>query len=169
MPTGPSTRPPGGFQAYCASQPEACVRTPAEPPVQLTEARFQLLLDVNWKANASIRYVTDSLAEGKSESWRRPKDVGDCEDYALLKREMLIERGWPRSGLLLAYARTPRKKHHIVLVVRTDKGDFVLDNKVMSRVLPWEALHYDWVSRQSPDDPTVWQRIKGPPTAGKRL
>jgi len=27
--------------------------------------------------------------------------TGDCEDYVLLKRKMLIDAGWPREALLI--------------------------------------------------------------------
>jgi len=40
------------------------------------------------------------------ERWSYPDDgYGDCEDYALLKRRMLIEAGWPREALLLTLVR----------------------------------------------------------------
>jgi len=49
--------------------------------------------------------VTDLENWGVVERWSHPDDgYGDCEDYALLKRRMLIEAGWPREALLL----TPR-------------------------------------------------------------
>ena len=36
---------------------------------------------------------------GVVERWSYPDDgYGDCEDYVLLKRRMLMQAGWPRAG-----------------------------------------------------------------------
>jgi predicted transglutaminase-like cysteine proteinase len=89
------------------------------------------------------------------ERWSYPDDgYGDCEDYALLKRRMLIESGWPREALLLTVVRGEREGH-AVLTVTTDKGDYVLDN-INSDVLLWSNTSYRFIKRQSEYDPNVW-------------
>ena len=52
---------------------------------------------------------------------------GDCEDYVLLKRRMLIQSGWPREALLVTVVRNERDEGHAVLTVTSDKGDYILD------------------------------------------
>ena len=54
---------------------------------------------------------------------------GDCEDYVLLKRKMLIDAGWPREALLITVVRDRKGEGHAVLTVKTDKGELVLDNQ----------------------------------------
>jgi predicted transglutaminase-like cysteine proteinase len=89
------------------------------------------------------------------ERWSYPDDgYGDCEDYALLKRRMLIESGWPREALLLTVVRG-EGEGHAVLTVTTDKGDYVLDN-LNSDVLLWSNTGYRFIKRQSQYDPNVW-------------
>ena len=44
---------------------------------------------------------------------------------------------------------------HAVLTVKSDKGEFVLDNQNES-VLPWTETGYRFVKRQSQSDPNVW-------------
>ncbi len=45
---------------------------------------------------------------------------GDCEDYALLKRKMLMQAGWPREALLMTVVRDKKGEGHAVLTVKTD-------------------------------------------------
>ena len=44
---------------------------------------------------------------------------------------------------------------HAVLTVKTDKGEFVLDNQ-NENVLAWTDTGYRFVKRQSQSDPNVW-------------
>jgi predicted transglutaminase-like cysteine proteinase len=44
---------------------------------------------------------------------------------------------------------------HAVLTVRTDKGDYVLDNQI-EKILLWSDTGYRFVKRQSQSNPNVW-------------
>jgi hypothetical protein len=80
---------------------------------------------------------------------------GDCEDYALLKRQVLMQRGWPASALLITVVRDEKNDGHAILTARTAKGDFILDNK-FDEVRPWYGVPYTYVMRQSYINPKVW-------------
>jgi predicted transglutaminase-like cysteine proteinase len=81
---------------------------------------------------------------------------GDCEDYVLLKRRMLIQFGWPREALLVVtVVHNEKHEGHAVLTVITDKGDYVLDNQNMN-ILLWSETGYRFVKRQSQSDPNGW-------------
>lgn len=56
---------------------------------------------------------------------------GDCDSYAMAKLRRLLELGWPIERLRLAcvYVEPPSRGYHAVLVVRTDDGERVLDNR----------------------------------------
>ena len=84
-----------------------------------------------------------------------PKIGGDCEDLALLKQKMLEQRGWPAEALTIAVVREWNGAGHAVLVVSTDKGDLVLDNKTW-KIESWTETPYTWVKRQSRKRPYVW-------------
>jgi predicted transglutaminase-like cysteine proteinase len=73
----------------------------------------------------------------------------------LLKRRMLMQAGWPRQALLITVVRDQRGDGHAVLTVKTDKGEFVLDNQ-NEEVLLWSETRYRFVKRQSQIDPNVW-------------
>jgi predicted transglutaminase-like cysteine proteinase len=90
------------------------------------------------------------------ERWSYPNDgYGDCEDYVLLKRRMLIESGWPREALLVTVVRDKKEERHAVLTVTTDKDDYVLDNQT-EHILLWSKTGYRFVKRQSQFNANVW-------------
>jgi predicted transglutaminase-like cysteine proteinase len=60
--------------------------------------------------------------------WTVSAKTGDCEDFALAKRDALIRAGFAPSALRLAYVKTRWGEDHAVLVVKTNRGQFVLDN-----------------------------------------
>lgn len=54
---------------------------------------------------------------------------GNCGDYAVTKRHLLLRAGWPSSALLLAEVVIRlTAEHHLVLLVREARGVLVLDN-----------------------------------------
>src|SRR5581483_7951914 len=104
----------------------------------------------------SIAPETDMEHYGIEDYWTLPKDgKGDCEDYALLKRHILISIGWPTSLLLMTVVRDENDEGHAVLTARTPSGDLILDNR--SDVLRlWYQTPYKFKMRQSANDPQLW-------------
>jgi len=100
------------------------------------------------------------------ERWSYPDDgYGDCEDYVLLKRRMLIQSGWPQGGLLVTVVRDT-DEGHAVLTVTTDNGDYILDNK-RDEILLWSETGYRFIKRQSQYNPNVWVSLgEQPPAIG---
>jgi predicted transglutaminase-like cysteine proteinase len=49
---------------------------------------------------------------------------------------------------------------HAILTIKTDRGDFILDNLTNS-IRPWTATGYRFLKRQSQEDPNVWVSIEG--------
>ena len=127
--------------------------------MQFTKAAFQELARINRLVNERIKPMTDLEHYGVVEKWTYPEDgYGDCEDYVLLKRKMLMQLGWPREALLITVVRDKKGDGHSVLTVRTDKGEFILDNQV-EEVLPWADTGYRYVKRQSQADPNIWMAL----------
>lgn len=106
---------------------------------------YNLAERINSKVNASVTYKTDLAQYGTPEHWCLPTAFGDCEDYALLKRKMLIDAGWPKDKLGLCVCYTAANEGHCVLWVDTDKGSFILDNNYDFPMKPSE-LPYKWES-----------------------
>jgi predicted transglutaminase-like cysteine proteinase len=154
------TLPPFGFVRFCESDPKECKAGRIEETrFDATPDRLAELDAINRRVNAAIEPATDMELYGETEWWTIPKHgKGDCEDYALLKRHVLIERGWPASSLLMTVVLDEKKEGHAVLTARTAQGDFILDNKV-NETKPWHKVNYTFVMRQSYIDPTVWVSI----------
>lgn len=145
-------RAPVGWLQFCSEHPADCAVDPQEDAlVSLDARRWRLLTAVNRKVNGAIVPQTDEEQWGVVERWNYPDSgKGDCEDYALLKRRLLAEAGLPRRALRLAVVIDENGEGHAVLMVRTDRGDLILDNK-RDAVLPWLATGYVFVKRESQD------------------
>ena len=152
---GPAS-PPHGFVRFCEKRPEECsADSGPENRFDASSDRLSELDDINRLINHAIAPATDMEVYGVKEHWTLPSSRGDCEDYALLKRRMLIGRGWPVSSLLLTVVRDEKGDGHAVLTARTLQGDFILDNKV-ENVRLWSQAPYEFVMRQSYLNPRVW-------------
>ncbi len=152
---GPAN-PPYGFVQFCSSNPTDCRNnTSMMRRIHVTKERLSELAEINKLVNDSIEPVTDMEIYGVTEHWTVPTDKGDCEDYALLKRKLLIQRGWPESALLLTVVRDEVGDGHAVLTIRTAQGDYILDNK-LDGVRIWTQTPYRYLMRQSYLNPIVW-------------
>jgi predicted transglutaminase-like cysteine proteinase len=159
MPVGAETAPPFGFVGFCRRYPSDCTGSAVSPTaMQLSDARWAELREINSHVNRTVTPIEDSDLYNKPEWWTYPAaEGGDCEDYVLLKRRMLIERGWPAHTLLISVVKERNGSGHAVLLVVTDRGEFVLDNKT-HRISAWRDTPYTWVKRQSRRHPYVWVR-----------
>jgi predicted transglutaminase-like cysteine proteinase len=117
--------------------------------VPLTPERMAQLQQVNSYVNSTVTEVSDMEQYGREDVWMLPTSgKGDCEDFALLKRKMLIERGWPASALAISVGATSRGEAHAVLTVATAHGEYVLDN-LTSSILPPEQTGHVFHARQT--------------------
>jgi predicted transglutaminase-like cysteine proteinase len=151
------TDPPVAFWRFCEEYTGDCQgRRSVDARFEATPALLAELAETNLGVNRSIEPVTDLELYGVSDYWTLPlTGKGDCEDYALLKRHMLIEAGWPSSALLMTVVRDEKGDGHAVLTARTSKGDLILDNK-LDEILLWSKTSYQFVMRQSYLDPKSW-------------
>jgi predicted transglutaminase-like cysteine proteinase len=163
---GDVTRAPIGWVDFCADQPRECMGGPTTPrDVVLSSSAWKDLVRVNRWVNDTIKPMTDLEHWGVVEKWSYPDDgYGDCEDYVLLKRRLLMEAGWPREALLITVVRDKRGDGHAVLTVKTDKGEFILDNQNEDIVL-WTETGYHYVKRQSQADQNTWVSLGDPRVA----
>ena len=166
VPVVSETRAPIGWIDFCTQNPRECAGAPSQArDVVLTSKAWRDLVQVNTWVNNAIKPMTDLDHWGVVERWSYPDDgYGDCEDYVLLKRRMLLQAGWPREALLITVVRDKKDEGHAVLTVKTDKGDFVLDNQAETVVL-WSDTGYRFVKRQSQTDPNVWMSLGDPHAA----
>lgn len=144
MPLGGFVAQPIGAELFCLENGTECAeQRSAAQEIKMTPELWNDLLtvqyDINRKVRPSreVRFAWDYSNNG----------TGNCVQFALEKRRALIRRGWPTAALQLATAVTPDKVGHLVLVIDTTEGDWVLDN-LRADVVRWGDLPYRWIARQ---------------------
>lgn len=160
---GPNTSVPWGWVDFCQRYAGECDTGSAQArDVNLTAKALRDIARVNQWVNTHVEPETDMDHWGLADRWDYPIDgKGDCEDYALLKRKMLIELGYPRQALLMTVVKDGDEEGHAILTVKTNRGEFVLDN-LNNEMRPWTATGYRFVKRQSQEDQNVWVTIDAP-------
>ena len=155
-PTFGPTLPPVGYVNYCERYQRDCQPLGGSRyRLELTPERWKLLGEVNNFINTSIVPESDQDLYAMPERWEIPTAAGDCEDYVLLKQRYLEGLGFPVETLLITVVLDESGEGHAVLMVRTDRGDLVLDNR-RSAVLLWSDTRYEFLKRQSQENPQLW-------------
>jgi predicted transglutaminase-like cysteine proteinase len=156
--TGKTSQPIGHYEFCQIYASECAVKSKSEIRVTLTPERWNTLVEVDNQVNTAITPTTDMKLFGRPEVWFYPTTEGDCEDFVLLKRRDLIEKGWPAGALLVTVVRQKNGDGHAVLTVVTNRGDLVLDN-LNGHILVWNQTDYQYVKRQSQLDTGGWVAI----------
>jgi predicted transglutaminase-like cysteine proteinase len=158
---GQEARPPSGYLAFCDRNPGECRAVRGQPDkIAFSDDIWATLEKVNIVVNNTVRPMDDSDHYGVTEFWTVPVDgEGDCEDYVLAKRKMLVLLGLPPSVLRITVVVNNRFERHAVLTVVTSQGDYVLDN-ARDDILPTQKVDYHWVERQDPASATGWRSLE---------
>ncbi len=168
LPTAPtlkerygSARPVPAWVDFCRRHASECEVNTSEPAIiTMTPEIWRTIDSVNRRVNRTITPITDMAQLGVVDRWDFPDNgYGDCEDFQLLKRKMLRERGLPQRAMRMTVVIDELNEGHAVLMIRTDRGDFILDNK-HSRILSWEQTGYIYVKREGHDS-TAWVSLGG--------
>lgn len=162
MTTGGLTSQPIGHYEFCKTNPGECaIRVRDKGPAKMNGELWRLVTGINKQVNKEIRPMNDEEIYGKAEVWTYPQNqVGDCEDYVLVKQRDLAALGVSMSNILITVVRKPDGEGHAVLTLRTDKGDFVLDN-LTDEVRQWDETGYRYLKRQSSSDTGRWVSVRG--------
>jgi predicted transglutaminase-like cysteine proteinase len=160
---GDAAKAPIGWVEFCIEyEPECKTKSTQARDVMLTTQAWKDLERVNLFINTHVKPMTDMEHWGVVERWNYPDDgYGDCEDYVLAKRKLLIQAGWPREALLVTVVRDKHGDGHAVLTIKTDKGEFILDNQ-SDQILLWSDTGYRFVKRQSQTDQNAWVSLGDP-------
>jgi predicted transglutaminase-like cysteine proteinase len=156
-----TTKPIPAWNDFCQRHPRECLVDLAEPStITLTKATWNAILEVNRRVNAAISSLSDQDHWGSLDRWDLPNDgYGDCEDFQLLKRRLLSDQGLPRRAMRMTVVINLHGEGHAVLMVRTDRGDLILDNQ-RSAVLPWDQTGYTFVKREG-QETAEWVSLGG--------
>jgi predicted transglutaminase-like cysteine proteinase len=167
-PAGTTKPAPYGWLHFCTAQPAECEPTPAEPKViPLTPRSWGELNQINSIVNRDVEPISDEdhykiYEQDILNWWTYPDDgKGNCNDYVLMKRKLLVEAGWPKAALLMTVVIDHHGDGHLILMVRTDRGDLILDN-MRDDIVSWDRTGYRFVKRQSASNPNDWVSIEAP-------
>lgn len=155
---------PAPYHALCRREPQLCELPPGaerEQRLNLDATTQELLASVNRRVNHTNRYERDPEIYHDWDVWTVARGHGDCEDFALAKLALLLDKGVPRAALRLAIARRERDGvRHAVLLAATDRGVYALDSSY-DDLKPWTDLPYtDW--RVEDLDAGHWRRLPAP-------
>lgn len=159
MQTAGRTTQPIGHYEFCQRAPGECRPTDQAAPHALDRRSWAAMVEVNNHYNTTVVPLTDMQIWGREELWSFPGDVGDCEDFVLAKRDRLMTMGFHASNLLITVVRQPNGEGHAVLTVRTDRGDFILDNLV-GAIADWRDTPYTYLKRQSTRHAGRWETVR---------
>ena len=155
---GNPTSVPYGWVDFCSRHAEECnvAELPASE-VALSSKTYRDLNRINVQVNAFIEPVSNLEHWGTLlDHWDYPTDgKGDCKIYALYKRKLLMDLGYPRQALLMTVVKDLQGNGHAILTVKTSKGELVLDNLSDDIRSPGET-GYGFIKRQSQENPNVW-------------
>jgi predicted transglutaminase-like cysteine proteinase len=143
-------RAPEAWPDYCTRHGDDCRIDLGQPlTLNLTPARFDALKSINLAINRVVLPMTDMDHWGVEDHWDQAEDgYGDCEDYQLLKRKLLVEAGFPRRAMLMTVVHDEDDNGHAVLMIRSSIGDLILDNRT-DDILSWRETGYRFVQRES--------------------
>jgi predicted transglutaminase-like cysteine proteinase len=130
---------PLGWQEMCAATPQYCNTGSIRQDAALDPAAIAQLDAVNSAVNAEIAPLDELPGQ---DTWRLAPVFGDCEDYALTKKERLLSAGWSALRLRFATVLTEADEYHAVLLVDHADGRLVLDNR-SEIVRDWAAVEAD--------------------------
>lgn len=151
-----STMAPLAFVKFCSKKPAECVRVgPAFAEVDVSPAVRDTLRRVNRDVNAEIQPDGSLSNVTGTQDWDISPARGDCNDYAVTKRHVLVSAGFPTSAVRLANVMTAEGEDHMIVVIKAKGGDLVLDNLFPDVVL-LRKTGYIVVKEQSGSDPKVW-------------
>ena len=160
MKTGSITSQPIGHYEFCQAYRSECqAGARGRAPAKVTEFGWSAVRQINEGVNHDLTPMTDKDLHGKDEYWSYPDGAGDCEDFVLLKRKKLMQKGFSAADLLITVVRKPDGEGHAVLTLRTTQGDFVLDN-LNNEVKPWTTTPYRFLKRQASFHAGRWVSIE---------
>jgi predicted transglutaminase-like cysteine proteinase len=84
--------PIAAWSVLCEQAPNECAFAAEPKVVASTPENLELIRAVNSYVNRTIAPVTDPEYRGVADRWEYPTEgMGDCEDYQLLKRKLLVD------------------------------------------------------------------------------
>ncbi len=154
------SRPPIGYVLFCKRGADECKAADGNiERLVLNNENWNNINQVNTFVNSSIKPSSDIDLYHTTEYWTYPTTAGDCEDYVLLKKRLLVKLGFNPDELLITVLLDEHGEGHAVLSVLTKDADLVLDNR-RNEILSVNQTNYKFLKRQSQQDPKQWVSLR---------
>lgn len=153
------------YATFCGEYPEARCDDSGPELLVLTAEHMAVMKKVQGEVNSEFPY---SLGEPGPWKILKKGQTGMCADIAVTKRHRLIESGFPPNALSLAVVvvTVPGPLNgslHMVLLVNTDQGMYVLDSLAVVRIARWDEWPfsdiYSWGMRSQGSPDNAWTLI----------
>lgn len=154
IPAGRHFRTPIQWTDYCQNAGKfdpTCSEDQAfdSKPIKVTGKMIDDFGSVNDIVNHKYQYTDDIVVD----RWTSHLEItlkGDCDDFALTKRRMLIELGYNPAAIQPTVVYTPNGGH-MILLINTNQGYYILDSKY-DDLAQWHGSKPDdrytlWVAR----------------------
>ena len=146
------------FTAFAAANPtHPIVTNTSDSTIAMTEQLRQDLEEINKNVNSHNNYKKDINPDGTlADQWNflQSGASGDCEDFAITKLQMLLDKGYPISALKIEAGKTLGGAGHAWLTVQTSEGDFSLDINYGVVIPSWLLTYTDRTKQTG----TEWKR-----------
>jgi predicted transglutaminase-like cysteine proteinase len=126
-------------------------------------SKIHELNDAFREVKKSFIYTSDEAQYQKREHWaimtKRTDGhyYGDCEDFALTCRSILLKKGWSKSNLRLALCWDENGAYHCVCVATVDDTDYIIDNRAR-HISKFKDSNYKWDRIQDADS-SHWDKM----------
>jgi predicted transglutaminase-like cysteine proteinase len=123
---------------------------------QINTHKVKTVISLNQHINNAVKYVEDH----QKDKWEIARESGDCEDFVLRKLNDIVYKGklLPRSCFSIALCTIETRKLHLVLILHTSDGDYVLDSR-FDHITTWNNLPYNWLSIEGQKNSRSWTMI----------
>lgn len=161
------------FVDFCKDNPDYCVKN-ADEALPLSRDEIPGMKSAFSEFFQGTTYATDASQFGKDDVWGAGVYVEDlqtgktllqvdCEDTVLFGMQYLNERqqiDYSSMSMLIVNPNDPENPSlHAVLLVRTDDGDYVLNNDGQAMLAADAMKHYGYtpIQAQAFEDKSMWQ------------
>ena len=130
------------------------------PKIILDQQSWDKINEINTDVNTTVKYKSDLALYQQPDFWTIAESEGDCDDYVLTKRKRLHEAGVAKDVMRIATCWTENGEYHAVLLLETNAGTLVLDNR-FNNILHFQELMYSWHLIQTTySNKTIWREFR---------
>ena len=150
------------YMNFCKEYAGKCGSQGNMTAVLLNDDTLKLLSSVNVGVNKAVHFKADEELYGTGKfaipvSRNGEPPEGDCDDYTLIKMDVLRRHGIPQETMMMGLVSEKHDPNftHAILIVRTTGGDYVLDNRHEEVKLARDTEYKFWFAAELGENPVI--------------